>query len=158
MSPSRASANGFRQNAHPGLQLRRHFIQHRLHNGGHTGHDDDIADPEAGRGRHLVEHEIGTLRDAAQVQARLVDFDAGRGHALLQDRKRPRIDVDGHAERLGDAIGGDVIVVGANAAGGEYICIAVPQRVERIDDRAFFVWDDAEFPKIDAECCEIFAV
>jgi hypothetical protein len=37
---------------------------------------------------------------------------------------RARIDVDRHAERLGDAIGGDVVMRRPDAAGGEHIGVA----------------------------------
>ena len=75
---------------------------------------------------------------------------------LLHDRERARIDVDRHAERLGDAVGGDVVVGRPDAAGGEDVGVAVPQRVERIDDRALLVADHADLHEIDADRGQIF--
>ena len=68
-----------------------------------------------------------------------------------QDRERARIDVDRDPEGLGDAIGGDVVVGRADAAGGEDVGVAVAQRVERIDDRRLLVADHAHLPEVDAE-------
>ena len=51
------------------LELRRHLIEHRLHDRGHASHHDYIADPEAGRPRHLVENEVSALGDARQAGA-----------------------------------------------------------------------------------------
>ena len=42
---------------------------------------------------------------------------------LMQDFHRARIVVDRHAERLGDAVGGDVVMGRADAAGGEHIIV-----------------------------------
>ncbi len=39
-----------------------------------------------------------------------------------------------NAERLGDAVGGDVVVGRADAAGGEHVGVAAAQRVQRGDD------------------------
>ena len=91
----------------------------------------------------LLSDEIGALGDARHAQARVVHLDAGRGEPLLHDRERARIDVDRHAERLGDAVGGDVVVRRPDAAGGEHVGVATAQRIERIDDRRLLVADDA---------------
>ena len=74
----------------------------------------------------------------------------------MQDGERARIDVDRHPERLGDAIGGDVVVGRPDAAGGEDVGIALAQRIERLYDRAFLVADEANLPEIDAQRSEIF--
>ena len=60
-----------------------------------------------------------------------------------------------HAERLGDAFGGDVVMRRADAAGGEEIGVARAQRVDRLDDRGFVVGDDAHFLEVDADGGEI---
>ena len=62
-------AHGFREHANADLELRRHLIEHRLHDRGHARHHDQIADPEAGRPRHLVENEVSALGDARQAGA-----------------------------------------------------------------------------------------
>ena len=76
--------------------------------------------------------------------------------ALLHDGERARIDVDRHPERLGDAVGGDVVVGRADAAGGEDVGVAVAQRVERVDDRRFLVADHADLHQVDADRGQIF--
>ena len=75
---------------------------------------------------------------------------------FAQMATRARIDVDRHAERLGDAVGGDVVVGRADAAGGEDVGVAVAQRVERRDDLVFLVGHDAHLPQVDAERGQIF--
>src|SRR5215475_2875472 len=112
---------------------------------------DDVADPNSGRARHLVDHEIGTLGNARHAQPRFVHLRSGCAQPLLQDGEGARIDVDRHPERLGDAIGGDVVVGRPDTAGGEDVSIAVAQRVERLDDRPFLVADHADFHEIDAD-------
>jgi hypothetical protein len=77
MSPSRIRANGFREHANADLELRRHLIEHRLHDRRHARHHDYIADPEARRPRHLVEDELRAIRDARHAQARFGHFGAG---------------------------------------------------------------------------------
>ena len=51
---------------------------------------------------------------------------------LLEALDHVRMVVDRHAERLGDAVGGDVVMGRADAAGGEHIIIAAAQRVQRL--------------------------
>src|SRR5262245_45564307 len=58
---ARIRARCFRDDANADLELRRHLIEHRLHDRRHARHHDYIADPEAGRPRHLVENEISPL-------------------------------------------------------------------------------------------------
>ncbi len=60
------------------------------------------------------------------------------------------------AERLGDAVGGDVVMGRADAAGGEHVSVARAQRVERRDDLRLLVGDDADFLEIDADIGEVF--
>ena len=66
---ARIRAHRFRQDTKTDLELRRHVIEHRLHDRGHARHHDYIADPEAGRPRHLVENEVSALGDARQAGA-----------------------------------------------------------------------------------------
>ena len=63
-------------------------------------------------------------RDARHAHARLVEFAAGLGQALLQDRDRLGVKFERDAEGLGDAIGGDVVVRRPDAAGGEDVGVA----------------------------------
>ena len=104
-----------------------------------------------GRARHLVGHEIGALGNARHAHARFVHFRPGRAQPLLHDFERARVDIDRHPERLGDAVGGDVVVGRPDAAGGEDVGVALPQRVERIDDRRLVVADHADLLEIDPD-------
>src|SRR6185312_4995362 len=56
-----------------------------------------------------------------------------------------------HAEGLGDAVGGDVVVRRTDAAGGEDVSISAAQRVKRGDDRRLVVGDDAHLLQVDAD-------
>src|SRR2546430_3937333 len=67
-----------------------------------------------------------------------------------------RIDVDRHPKRLGDAVGGDVIMGRPDPAGGENIGAAMPERIECVDDRSLLVADHPHFLEIDAERRQIF--
>src|SRR5262249_40431437 len=48
---ARIRAHCFREHANADFELRRHLIEHRLHDRGHASHHDYIADPEA---RHTL--------------------------------------------------------------------------------------------------------
>ena len=54
-------------------------------------------------------------------------------------------------KRLGDAIGGDVVVGRADAAGGEEIGVAAAQGVDRGDDLLLHVRHDADLAQVDAD-------
>src|SRR5262249_61845919 len=58
-------------------------------------------------------------------------------------------------EGVGDAGGGEVVVGGPDAAGGEPGGVAVVQRVERLDDHRLVVGDDALLLQVDADIGEI---
>ena len=76
--------------------------------------------------------------------------------ARPHQRQRARVLVDRRAERLGDRVGGDVVVGRADAAGGEDVVVARAQRVERGDDLLLDVGDDARLAQIDADIGEVF--
>jgi hypothetical protein len=157
MSPSRASARiVFREHANAEVELDCHLVEHRLHDRGHARHHDYITDPEARRPRHLVEDEIRALGDARHAQARLVHLGTGRLHPFVQDGERARIAVDRHTERLGHAVGRDVTVGRSDPAGGEDIAVAMPERIECVDNRSLLVADHPHFLEIDAHCRQIF--
>jgi tetratricopeptide (TPR) repeat protein len=118
---ARIRAHGLREHANADLKLRRHLIEHRLHDRGHTSHHDHIADPEARRPRHLVEDEFRALGNARQAQARLVHLGAGRLHPFVG---RP------------------------NPASGEDIGAAMPGRVECVDDRCLLVANHPTLSKL----------
>ena len=52
---------------------------------------------------------------------------------------------------LAIAVGGDVVVGRADAAGGEDVGVARAQRVDRVDDLVLVVGDDAHFLQVDAD-------
>ena len=114
-------AHGFRQHFGAGLELRRHVFEHRLHDLRNAGHDDDIADAKAGRRRDFVEHQLGSGGQPRHAHARLVHHAAGLRQPGAQNLDHAGVIVDRHAERLGDCVGGDVVMGGADAAGGEDI-------------------------------------
>jgi hypothetical protein len=87
---------------------------------------------------------------------RLAHLGAGRLQPLVQNGKRARIDVDRHPERLGDTVGGDVIMGRSDTASREDISVAMPERVERIDDRSLLVTDYPHFVEIDTKRGQIF--
>jgi len=122
-------ADRFRKHANANLELRRHLIEHRLHDRGQPAITIYIADPEARRPRHFVEDEFRPLGDARHAQARLVHLGGGRLHPFVQDGERARIGVNRHTERLPHAVGGDVTVGRPDPASGEDIGAAMPERV-----------------------------
>jgi len=67
-----------------------------------------------------------------------------------------RVFVDSDAERLGDGVGGDVVVRRPDAARREDVGVAPPQNVERSDDLVLDVGDDARLAQIDAKTRQIF--
>src|SRR5262249_87156 len=58
---TRICAHRPREHANADFELRRHLIEHRLHDRGYARHHDHIADPEAGRPWHLVEERSAPL-------------------------------------------------------------------------------------------------
>ena len=71
---------------------------------------------------------------------------AGFGDARFHHLDRLRVVADADAERLGDAVGRNVVVGRADAAGGEHIDVARAQCVERRDDLRLLVGDDRALP------------
>jgi hypothetical protein len=69
---------------------------------------------------------------------------------------RARIDVDRHSKRLGHAVSGYVVIGRPNAASGEDIGVAMPERIDRVNDRRLFVADYPHFQEIHAERGQIF--
>ena len=63
--------------------------------------------------------------------------------------------IDADAERLGNAVGGDVVMGRADAAGGEDIGVARTQRVQRGDDIGFVVGDDTDFLEVDPDIGQV---
>ena len=65
------------------------------------------------------------------------------------------IDVDRHAEGLGDGVGGDVVVGRADAAGGEDVGVAGAERVDRRDDLRLDIGHDPDFAEVDADVGQV---
>ncbi len=74
----------------------------------------------------------------------------------MQDGERARIAVDRHTERLRHAVGSDVTVGRPDSAGGENIDVAMPERIECIDDRFLLIADHPHFLEIDADRGQTF--
>ena len=89
---------------------------------------------------------------AMRSRASFMSFSAIR---VSSSAARARIDVDRDAERLGDAVGGDVVVGRPDAAGGEHIGVAVAQRVERGDDLVLDIGHHADLAHVDADVGQI---
>ena len=64
--------------------------------------------------------------------------------------------IDADAERLGDAVGGDVVMGRPDAAGGEDVGVALAQRVQGGDDLGLLVGDDADFLEVDPDIGQVF--
>src|SRR5262245_16287583 len=64
--------------------------------------------------------------------------------------------VDRHTERLRHAVGSDVTVGRPDSAGGEDIGVAMPERIECIDDRFLLIADHPHFLEIDADRSQTF--
>src|SRR5262249_58919236 len=126
MSPSRASARTVSESMRT-LTLSLGAISSSIACRGHAFHHDYIADPEARRPRHVVDNEIS------------------------EDGERARIAVDRHTARRRHAVGGDVTVGRPNPAGGEDICVAMPERIECVDDRSLLIADHPHFLEMDTD-------
>ena len=84
----------------------------------------------------LVVDQVGALRGCASCAGAPRSSRRRWRQALLEmrDRLAGRWSI-AHAERLGDAVGGDVVMGRPDAAGGEDVGVAMAQRIERGDDR-----------------------
>ena len=101
-----------------------------------------ILKPGAEDGRALG--SVRRVGNPRHPQPRLVQI--GRAPpAFAKPRHHLGVMIDADAERFGDAVGGDVVMGRADAAGGEDIVVAVAQRIQRRDDVGLLVGDDADF-------------
>ena len=75
-----------------------------------------------------------------------------RFEALAHGSERALVDVDADAERLGDAVGGDVVVGRTDAARREDVVVARSRSASTaLDDLHLLVGDDAHFLHLDAD-------
>ena len=93
------------------------------------------------------------MRDARHAQPSLVESPCAARDR--EQRDRAVVDRDPHAERLGDAVGGDVVMRRADAAGGEEIGVARAHRVQRRDDLRLDVGNDAHLAQVDADAGQV---
>src|SRR5262249_47548336 len=61
-----------------------------------------------------------------------------------------------HTDPFPHAFGGDVTVGRSDPASGEDICVAMPERIECVEDRFLLIADHPHFLEIDAEPRQIF--
>ena len=80
-----------------------------------------------------------------------------RDVAVVPRHARHRLGMlgDADAEGLGDAVGGDVVVRRADAAGGEDVVELPAHLVDGGDDRGLDVGDDAAFAHLHAQLAEL---
>jgi len=138
-----------RQDGGAGGQRRRDVVEHRPHDGRNAGHDEHIADLEAGGGGDRVVDERGALGHARHAQPPRRHL--ARAVMRLQQRDDGLVQNHGQAKRFGDRIRGDVVMSRADPAGGEDIAVAGGQRPHRVDDLRFDVAHHPRLGQPDAE-------
>ena len=90
---------------------------------------------------------------AGHAQPRLVQILLGP--ALAEPRHHLGVMVDADAERLGDAVGGDVVMGRPDAAGGKDVIVAISQCIKGGDDVGLLVGDDADFLEVDPDIGQV---
>jgi hypothetical protein len=50
------------------------ILEHAAHDGGHSGHDEDVADLETWRSGQRIEYEAGSFGNSGHSQSALIDF------------------------------------------------------------------------------------
>src|SRR6516225_9020386 len=133
---ARIRAYRFREHANADLELRRHLIEHRLHDRGHARHHDYIADPEARRPRHLVEDAPLGIR-VRRSRASFISAPVVFTHSCKMARARGSVSIG--TPNAFAAIGGDVTVGRPDPASGEDIGAAPGWTIREISfcgDRA----------------------
>src|SRR5688572_21029758 len=65
------------------------------------------------------------------------------------------VDADLDPESLGDGVGGDVVMGGADAAGGDDVIELHPALVDRVDDRVFDIGNDASLAQPHADLVQV---
>ena len=113
-------------------------------------HQVDVADLDAGRAGHAIGDEVRPFGRARHAQPRIGQFHAATPVIIGEDRARFGMDDHRHAKRLRHRVHRDVVMRRADAAGGEEIIVAVPQRIHRHDNRVDVVRHHAHFGQADA--------
>ncbi len=104
-------------------------FQHHTHDVGDAGHDDDVADAKAGSVRNRVRDQRRAVGNPSHAQARGRQLKASAGVVFGKRFFRPWIDADRNTERVGDTVGGNIIMRRADTTGRENIVVAGPERV-----------------------------
>src|SRR5690606_24335952 len=125
-----------------GAQAWPDILQHAAHDLRHAGQYEDVADHKAGRAVDRIDHQLAALGDAGHAAARGVQLFAEARFHLGDDAG---VLVQLHPEGGRHAVGGDVVVGGADAAGGEQVVIALAQD---IDGRHDLGLDIADHPRL----------
>ena len=147
---AKRAAHLFGQELGPGPERRQHIVEHGLEDRGNAGHDMHIADDEARRAGDRIVDVAAAHGHARHALAGGRELQAALGVMRAEQRQRVRIVIAGDAEGGGHRVGGDVVMGGADAAGGKDIVVAGAERVERLDDPLLVVGDDADFLERDA--------
>ena len=142
-----------RQDHRPALQPPAHVLQHAAHHLGHAGHDEDVADLEPWRAGDRVAHQAAAHGDPrhAPPRGRQLALPA-LGHHGQDLGMLVKLDAEGR----GDAVGGDVVMGRADAAGGQHIVVAGAKGVQRVDDLGLDVADHPRLGQVDPVGGEVF--
>jgi hypothetical protein len=107
-----------------------------------------LDDPGANRN---VAGERWTKIDIAQLE----QADRGLGWRRQHQGSQTRADRHRSAHRT-PSPRSRLAVGRPNPAGGEDICVTMPERIECVDDRCLLIADHSHFLEIDADRCQIF--
>lgn len=125
-------------------------FKHHIEDRRDASHDMDIAEDEPRRVGQRVVNQHRPIRNPRHPQPGLVQLAAGGGVVSFQDRPGVGPHVYSHAERCGNAVGGDIVVGGADSAGGKQIINPATHLVHRRNDSAMVVRHDANLDQPDA--------
>ncbi len=129
-------------------------LDHDLEDARHARHDVHVADAEAGGPGEPVADQRGPVGDAGHPQDAVGHRDAAPADERLDALAGVVADVDAHPERRGHAVGGDVVVGRADAAGGEDVVVGGAQLVDRGHDRGLPVADHPDLAQVDPDAGE----
>ena len=108
-------------------------------------------------GARMVALWISSAPSGIRAMRSRASFNSPRAlEALAKPRHHLRMMIDADAERLGDAVGGDVVMGRPDAAGGKDVVVAIAQRVQRRDDVGLVVGDDADLLEVDPDIGQVF--
>jgi hypothetical protein len=122
-------------------------LEHRARDRRDSGKDEYVIEPKPGRiaDRVVDQHRAGG--DARHFKTRFVQIRA----AAAQPFDGLGVELQWHAERACDGLGGDVVVRRADAAGRKNIAVFRAALVQLRDDRRLIVTNDTGLDELDAE-------